>query len=107
MFCKKGVLKNLAKFTRKHLCQGLFFDNVAGGVISDFRQATKYGRRTHEGHMFFIKELTLRLLQAHILRKFQKLYLKTVIDSPCNVQNSLILASLLTTYFVLLQSVFH
>ena len=57
--------------------------------------------------MFFIKELTLRLLQAHILRKFQKLYLKTVIDSPCNVQNSLILASLLTTYFVLLQSVFH
>ena len=26
---KKGVLKNFAKFTRKHLCQRLFFDKVA------------------------------------------------------------------------------
>ena len=25
---KKGVLKNFAKFTRKYLCQGLFFNNV-------------------------------------------------------------------------------
>ena len=27
---KKGVLKNFAKFTRKHLCQRLFFNKVAG-----------------------------------------------------------------------------
>ena len=27
---KKGVLRNFAKFTIKHLCQGLFFDKVAG-----------------------------------------------------------------------------
>ena len=26
---KKGVLGNFAKFTGKHLCQGLFFDKVA------------------------------------------------------------------------------
>ena len=25
----KGVLRNFAKFTGKHLCQGLFFDKVA------------------------------------------------------------------------------
>ena len=25
MLCKKGVLKNFAKFTGKHLCQNLFF----------------------------------------------------------------------------------
>ena len=25
MFCKKGVLRNFAKFTGKHLCQSLFF----------------------------------------------------------------------------------
>ena len=25
VFCKKGVLKNLAKFTEKHLCKCLFF----------------------------------------------------------------------------------
>ena len=25
VFCKEGVLRNFAKFTRKHLCQHLFF----------------------------------------------------------------------------------
>ena len=30
MFCKKGFRKNFAKFTGKHLCQGLFFTEVAG-----------------------------------------------------------------------------
>ena len=29
VFCKKGVLENHAKFTRKHLCQSLFFNKVA------------------------------------------------------------------------------
>ena len=28
--CKKGVLKNFAKFTRKQLCQSLFSNKVAG-----------------------------------------------------------------------------
>ena len=27
---KKGALRNFAKFTEKHLCQGLFFNTVAG-----------------------------------------------------------------------------
>ena len=30
VFCKKVVFKNFAKFTGKHLCQGLFFNKVAG-----------------------------------------------------------------------------
>ena len=30
VFCKNGVLKNIAKFTGKHLCQRLFFNKVAG-----------------------------------------------------------------------------
>ena len=30
MFCKKGVLRNVTKFTGKHLCQSLFFNKVAG-----------------------------------------------------------------------------
>ena len=29
MFCKKGVLRNFANFTGKHLCQSLFFSKVA------------------------------------------------------------------------------
>ena len=30
VFYEKGVLRNFAKFTRKHLCQSLFFNKVAG-----------------------------------------------------------------------------
>ena len=30
MFCKKGVLRNFAKFTGKHLFQSLFFNKLAG-----------------------------------------------------------------------------
>ena len=30
MFYKKGVLGNFAKYTRKHLCQSLFLNKVAG-----------------------------------------------------------------------------
>ena len=30
VLCKKGVLRNFAKFTGKHLCQSLFFNKVAG-----------------------------------------------------------------------------
>ena len=30
VFCKKGVLRNVTKFTGKHLCQSLFFNKVAG-----------------------------------------------------------------------------
>ena len=30
VFCRKGVLRNFAKFTGKHLCQSLFFNKVAG-----------------------------------------------------------------------------
>ena len=30
VFCKKGILRNFAKFTGKHLCQSLFFNLVTG-----------------------------------------------------------------------------
>ena len=30
VFCKKGVLRNLIKFTGKHLCRSLFFNKFAG-----------------------------------------------------------------------------
>ena len=33
-FVKKGVLRNFAKFTGKHLCQSLFFNKAAGGVCN-------------------------------------------------------------------------
>ena len=30
VFCKKSVLRNIANFTGKHLCQSLVFNKVAG-----------------------------------------------------------------------------
>ena len=30
VFCKKGVVRNVSKFTGKHLCHSLFFNKVAG-----------------------------------------------------------------------------
>ena len=30
VFCKKGILRNFAKFTGKHLCRSLFLNKVAG-----------------------------------------------------------------------------
>ena len=30
VFFKNGVLRNFAKFTGKHLCQGFFFNKAAG-----------------------------------------------------------------------------
>ena len=40
VFCRKGVLRNFAKFTGKHLCQILFFNKVAG-----FRPSTLSKKR--------------------------------------------------------------
>ena len=40
VFCKKGVLKNFAKFTGKNLCQSLFFNKVA-----DLRPTTLLKKR--------------------------------------------------------------
>ena len=30
VFCKKGVLRNFAKFAGKHLCQSFFLNKIAG-----------------------------------------------------------------------------
>ena len=40
MLCKKGILRNFAKFTGKHLCQSLFLNKVAG-----LRLATLFKKR--------------------------------------------------------------
>ena len=44
VFCEKSVLRNFAKFTGKHLCQSLFFNNVAG-----LRPATLLKKRSGTG----------------------------------------------------------
>ena len=40
VFCRKGVLRNFAKFTGKHLCQSLFFSKVAGLACNFIKKET-------------------------------------------------------------------
>ena len=47
VFCKKGALKNFAKFTRKHPCQRPFLNKVAG--LQGRRQ-----RQTHTRTLFCV-----------------------------------------------------
>ena len=42
VFCKKGALRNIAKFTGKQLCQSLFFNKVEGHSLY-FLQNTSGG----------------------------------------------------------------
>ena len=53
VFCKKGVLRNFAKFTGKYLCQSLFFNKV-----TSVRPATLLKRRLCN----FIKKETMAQL---------------------------------------------
>ena len=85
VFGKKGVLRNFAKFTRKHLCQSLFFSKVAG-----LKPATLLKQRLWHKCFpvkfakfliipFLIEHLRWLLLQISELEKiqaFQKLILR-------------------------------
>ena len=59
MFCKKGVLKNFAKFTGKHLCQSLFFNKVVG--LRPFFQNTSGGSFCN-----FVESLKVKLFQVNV-----------------------------------------
>lgn len=46
LFCKEGILKSFAKFTRKHLCPNLFFINLQTGglLLYTSRRLLLYGQ---------------------------------------------------------------
>ena len=68
VFCKKGVLENFAKFTGKHLCQGLFFNKVAG-----LRPTTLLKRDSRTGVFVFL--WILRNLWEHFFEHVRWLFL--------------------------------
>ena len=61
VFCKKGVLRNFAKFTGKHLCQSLFFNKVTG-----LRAATLLKKRLW--HRCFTMNF-LKFLRTHFFHR--------------------------------------
>ena len=55
MFCKKGFLGYFAKFTGKHLCQGLFLQKLPSRVVLKkryFEKVQQIYRRTPMLHIF-------------------------------------------------------
>ena len=42
LFCKKGVLRDFAKLTEKHVCQRLFINKVAGQSTGASREFAKF-----------------------------------------------------------------
>ena len=63
VFCKNGILRNIAKFTGKHLCQSFFFNKVAG-----FRFATSLKKRLWHRRfpVNFAKFLMTSFLKEHL-----------------------------------------
>ena len=66
LFCEKGVLRNFAKFTGKHLCQSLFFNKVAGGACNLPVNFAKFLRTpSFTEHLWWL----LLLLASHLSAK--------------------------------------
>ena len=53
VFCKKGVLKNVTKFTGKHLCQSLYFNEVAGRWTTASKNRSS-GKKMYSRKLIFI-----------------------------------------------------
>ena len=71
VFCKNGVLRNFAKFTRKHLCQSLFFNKIAG-----LRPATLLKKRPC--HRFFLVNFAKFLITSFFIEHMWWLLLEWV-----------------------------
>ena len=74
VFCKKGVFKNFANFTRKHLCQRLFFNKVAGlrpaTLLKNRLWHRKWQFAKFSGTPFFIEHLQWVLLENSVVLFF-------------------------------------
>ena len=68
MFCEKGVLRNFAKFTGKHLCQSLFFNKVAGGACNFIKKETL-------AHNFIKKETLAQLFSCEFCEISNNIFL--------------------------------
>ena len=75
VFCKRGVLKNIAKFTGEHLCQSLFFNKVVAAWDCEFCEIFK--------STFFIKHLRWLLKSPFSVLHFSYYTLMTFLMMLC------------------------
>ena len=75
MFCRKGVLKNFAKFTGNHLCQSLFFNK-------DLRPATLLKKRLW--HRCFLVNIAKFLRAPFFTEQLRWLLLRVYVQMTYN-----------------------
>ena len=69
-FCQKGVLRNFAKFTGKHLCQSLFLNKVAG--------LRKFNKAAVAVAVLLKKRLWHRCFPVNFAKFLRTLFLKNI-----------------------------
>ena len=83
VFCKKGILRNFAKFTGKNLSQSLFFNKVAG-----LRPATLFKKRLWHRcfPVNFVKFLRTPFLTEHLRWLFLSIVslMNRILMDSCN-----------------------
>ena len=72
MFYKKGVLKNLIKFTGKHLCQSLFLNKVAGHRPANLLKKRLRHRCFPVNFIKFLRTPFLQNTSERLLLKFDE-----------------------------------
>ena len=104
MFCNKGILKSFAKFTGKHLCQGLFLNKIADRTKNYISQVLVYhGKLKNQTNIIFPSPFWLKkdhifnlskrskqgLFSNQCISSFHQLFSskKTVFLHSQNVQN--------------------
>ena len=81
VFCKKSVLRNFAKFTGKHLCQNLFFNEVACLGVSSIMFSTTLLKRDSQACSFMKKETLAQMISCEFFEIFRTLFLKNTSGS--------------------------
>ena len=95
---KKGVLKNSARFTGKHLCQSLFFNQVAGLRPATLLKKRLWHRRFPVNLAKFLKTPILKSICERLLlvvewRTKQKLSHRDLVLLTCIVYSNISVAS--------------
>ena len=68
VFCQKGVLRNFAKFTGKHLCQSLFFNKITDGAF--FTEHLFYRAPLVAAFGFYKKFSCMKELASHFVSSY-------------------------------------
>ena len=74
VFCKKGVLRNFAKFTGKHRCQTLFFNKVAGLIPATLLKKSLWHKFFTVNFVNFLRTPILTEYLWWLLLKHELLY---------------------------------